>query len=139
MFGFASWQTPTAAASSSTLSLAGPLIGTTNYIAKYTPTGTGINNSQLYDTGTGVGISTTTPGAKLHIYNNSFSTDFLRMQSNGGYTFSLKTSNGGDLILKDETNTRELMNINPFTNRLVFPWYDVGIGTTTPGARLEVA
>ena len=67
MFGFASWQTPTAAASSSTLSLAGPLIGTTNYIAKYTPTGTGINNSQLYDTGTGVGIGTVTPGARLDI------------------------------------------------------------------------
>jgi hypothetical protein len=59
--GFATWQTPAAAPSTTTLGLAGPLVGTTNYIAKYTPTGTGINNSQLYDTGTGVGLGTITP------------------------------------------------------------------------------
>ncbi len=65
--GIATWQVPAAAPSTTTLGLAGDLIGTTNYIAKYTPTGTGINNSQLYDTGTGVGLGTITPGARLDV------------------------------------------------------------------------
>lgn len=52
---------PTAAVSNATLSLSGSLIGTPNYVAKYTPTGTGINNSQIYDNGTNVGIATATP------------------------------------------------------------------------------
>ena len=58
---------PTAAVSNATLSLSGSLVGTPNYVAKYTPTGTGINNSQIYDTGTGVGIGTITPGARLEV------------------------------------------------------------------------
>ena len=52
---------PAAAVSNSTLALSGALIGTPNYVAKYTPTGTGINISQIYDTGTGVGIGMITP------------------------------------------------------------------------------
>ena len=36
-------------------------------MAKYTPTGTGINISQIYDNGTNVGIATITPTAKLDI------------------------------------------------------------------------
>jgi hypothetical protein len=52
---------PTAAVSNATLSLSGALVGTPNYVAKYTPTGTGINNSQIFDNGTNVGIATSTP------------------------------------------------------------------------------
>ncbi len=58
---------PTAAVSNATLSLSGSLVGTPNYVAKYTPTGTGINNSQIYDDGTNVGVGTATPGARLEI------------------------------------------------------------------------
>jgi hypothetical protein len=53
--------------SNATLSLSGSLVGTPNYVAKYTPTGTGINNSQIYDNGTNVGIGTATPGARLEV------------------------------------------------------------------------
>ncbi len=53
--------------SSATLALSGSLIGIPNYVAKYTPTGTGINISQIYDNGTNVGIATITPGAKLEV------------------------------------------------------------------------
>jgi trimeric autotransporter adhesin len=59
--GLASWMTPTLVTSSETLALSGALVGTPNYIAKYTPTGTGINNSQIYDNGTNIGIGTITP------------------------------------------------------------------------------
>lgn len=37
--------------------------GTLNYIAKYTPNGTTINNSLLFDNGTSVGLGTITPDA----------------------------------------------------------------------------
>ncbi len=65
--GLASWVTPTVATASETLALSGALVGTTNYVAKYTPTGTGINNSQIYDNGTDIGIGTAIPGAKFDI------------------------------------------------------------------------
>jgi hypothetical protein len=65
--GLANWTVPSSGTSSDTLALSGALIGTTNYVSKYTPTGTGINNSQIYDNGTNIGIGTITPGAKLDI------------------------------------------------------------------------
>ena len=58
---------PTQAVSNATLSLSGSLVGTPNYVAKYTPTGTGINNSQIYDNGANVGVGTATPGARLEV------------------------------------------------------------------------
>ncbi len=41
--------------------------GTINFIPKWTG-GTTLGNSQIYDNGTNVGIGTTSPGYKLHIY-----------------------------------------------------------------------
>jgi hypothetical protein len=73
LFGFSSTGLPhcqiipTSAVSNATLSLSGDLVGTPNYVAKYTPTGTGINDSQIYDNGTNVGVGTATPGAKLEV------------------------------------------------------------------------
>lgn len=40
--------------------------GTTNYIAKFTA-GTSLGNSQIFDNGTNVGIGTTTPNVKLEV------------------------------------------------------------------------
>jgi len=44
--------------------------GTTNYITKWTGT-TSIGNSIIYDTGTNVGIGTTSPGGKLDIQTSA--------------------------------------------------------------------
>jgi hypothetical protein len=41
--------------------------GTTNYVAKYTPTGNVLGISQIFDNGTNVGIGTITPTSKLQI------------------------------------------------------------------------
>jgi hypothetical protein len=41
--------------------------GTLNYVPKFTPNGTTLGNSQLFDNGTFVGVGTTTPFAKMHI------------------------------------------------------------------------
>ncbi len=58
---------PVTPVSNTTLSLSGSLVGTPNYIAKYTPTGTGINNSQIFDDGSNVGIGTATPSSRLEV------------------------------------------------------------------------
>ena len=50
----------------------GNLRGTVGYVPKYGLTATGIVISQIYDTGTGVGIGTTTPIARLDV-NGSMS------------------------------------------------------------------
>ncbi len=43
--------------------------GTLNYMSKWTPDGTTIGNSQLFDNGTNIGLGTTSPNARLDISN----------------------------------------------------------------------
>lgn len=50
--------------------------GTLNYICKFTPNGTTINNSLLYDDGTSVGIGTNTPDASALLDLNSTTQGF---------------------------------------------------------------
>ena len=45
--------------------------GTLNYVAKWTPSGTTLGNSQIFDDGTNVGIGTTTPEEKTDIRGNT--------------------------------------------------------------------
>ncbi len=42
--------------------------GTLNYVAKFTPNGTTLGNSEIFDNGTMVGIGTITPLAQLHVH-----------------------------------------------------------------------
>jgi len=63
--------------------------GTINYVAKFTPNGTTISNSILYDTGTRLGIGTIVPSALLHI------------KSTSGITFRTETSTGSLLDIND--------------------------------------
>lgn len=41
--------------------------GTTSFLPKFTPSGTILGNSLIFDNGTGIGIGTATPGYKLHV------------------------------------------------------------------------
>lgn len=51
--------------------------GTINFIPKWTPSGTALGNSQLFDNGTNIGINTILPTAKVHILGaSSLSTDY---------------------------------------------------------------
>jgi hypothetical protein len=82
--------------SSATLSLSGWLVGTTNYIAKYTPTGSGINNSQIFDNGTNVGIATNTPAFKLDVaWTGSFNGIRLAVGAMTGYVLVSDTTGNG--------------------------------------------
>jgi len=57
--------------------------GTLNYIPKFTPNGTTLGNSQVFDNGTTVGIGTTSPAAKLNIlHTNGTGGLYLSNESN---------------------------------------------------------
>lgn len=45
----------------------GTVSGTTNYIAKFTPDGTSVGNSQMFENSNGIGIGTTTPQAPIDV------------------------------------------------------------------------
>jgi hypothetical protein len=65
---------------------AGTVSGTLNTIAKFTPNGTSVGNSLMFDNGTGVGIGTTTPTSKLAVISSSTTVPavFINMTSTTG-------------------------------------------------------
>ena len=69
--------------------------GTLNYVPKWTPDGTIIGNSLIFDNGTNVGISTTTPTSKLFVHGN-----FTDSTSTSGFaaTFINNDNGNGDGI-----------------------------------------
>ena len=64
------------------------LNGTTNYVAKYTPTGNVLGISQIFDDGSNVGIGTATPSSKLDIDLGGTSGSDIAIQTRGSIPFT---------------------------------------------------
>lgn len=108
--------------------------GTTNYVSKFT-SATTLGNSQLFDNGTNVGIGTTTPTQKLEVFGNIKLADGGQWNIIGALNQSLgiyasPNNLGEGIIFSTDNGTTAEMFIQDGGN--------VGIGTTTPGAKLEV-
>lgn len=120
--------------------------GTDNYIPRFNGT-TALENSQIYDNGTGVAVGTSTPhpaGVKFLIYEASTPTIVGYFQNNNsicytGYHSSTTTLNavrvgaqGNNLLfsVSSDGSPAERMRITSSGN--------VGIGTTSPYSKLHV-
>jgi hypothetical protein len=140
--------------------------GTTNYVTKWI-SGSAVGNSLIYDDGTNVGIGTTYPTQKLHVVGSQYTTGNITVGASGNYSnvnftrsdgaavggigwrsdgifyvgghpdYGSGAGNdvrvygfGANLFLGNSTSGDVLTITNAGK---------VGIGTTSPGAKLEVA
>jgi hypothetical protein len=112
--------------------------GTTNYVSKFTGSGT-IGNSQIFDNGTNVGIGTTSPTSYTNFttlsINNATAGGLIDLLQNGTSNFRILTSttsnmlNGvGNIPMVFHTNGTEKMRITA-AGRLL-------LGTTTESTYL---
>ena len=83
--------------------------GTLNYVAKFTPNGTSLGNSQIFDDGTYVGIGTASPTAKLMVVEGAPGAG----QNFGGIfkAHSSSTSNVAIYAVSDSSTAAGLNNI----------------------------
>lgn len=111
--------------------------GTTNYIPKFTSS-TAIGNSQIFDNGTNVGIGTTSPATNLEI---SGSGAIARITGTAGSIPQLQLSSGGivNWSLRSNVSSSAFAIFQDANERMrITSGGDVGIGTTSPGYKLDV-
>jgi len=75
---------------------------TNNQVVKYNTSESGATASIIYDNGTNVGISTSTPSAKLHVKGvDDTSSNYALKITNSGTTELLSAKNNGEIIIGD--------------------------------------
>jgi hypothetical protein len=110
--------------------------GTTNYIPKFTSS-SAIGNSQIFDNGTNVGIGTTSPTGKLEVASAASS-------SSVGFNVGTSVSPERGNLFYHTDGTGWKFNIGKFQSSTFTPQMtfqddgNIGIGTTSPGARLNI-
>ncbi|PHS03712.1 MAG: hypothetical protein COA88_15330, partial [Kordia sp.] len=129
--GLATWTTPGAGTSN----LAdGTAVGNTPY---WDGTKWAATSSNLFNNGTNVGIGTTSPTSQLDILGTTESRSRFRY---GSETAGLTIGNwSGEAYVYNELNTDLVFGTNSITRVRIKNDGNVGIGTDTPGAKLDVA
>ncbi len=125
--------------------------GTANYLSKFTA-GTTLGNSVVYETGSNIGIGTTSPSTKLHIVSSSstpLNIDgtagmYVGLYEAGIYRGYYGSYSGAapdvDFGTGGGNTTGSLhLAIQGSPSATITSAGNMGIGTTAPGAKLEVA
>jgi len=104
--------------------------GTLNYIPKWTPNGTTLGNSLIFDDGTNVGIGTTTPSYILDVAGVSRITDGVGTDQ--ALIIKSTGANGNRISFTDPSDTRlATVGLNPTTSQLLINnVQDPGVSTT---------
>jgi hypothetical protein len=120
--------------------------GTQNFVAKFDATGANIVNSSIFDTGTHVGIGTTSPAAPLHVNGDTLlvtSGTTAQVQFTGAFSSARFGQDFNGAFFASDTPGRA---VRFYTNNGTLNagmWItsssNVGIGTATPTQKLEVA
>ena len=126
--------------------------GTVDYVAKFTPDGTTLGNSVIFDDGSYVGIGTNSPAAALHVEHVA-GAGILNRSTAGFSSFDIDASNG-DAALRfaragvNQWNTRnrpaddyyEIFELGGGGSRFIIQdgTGNVGIANSSPTSKLSV-
>ncbi|MFN8244619.1 MAG: hypothetical protein U0X40_11250 [Ferruginibacter sp.] len=102
--------------------------GTTNFVPKWTPNGTTLGNSLIFDNGTNVGVGTSTPSYRLDVLHGG--STGMHVQSSSSFSVVDIDAQSGDAALRYMANGVNQWNVRnqPGTNNL--EWFEFGGGGT---------
>jgi len=119
--------------------------GTTNYVAKWTPSGTQLGIGLIYDNNSVVGIGTgASPSAsRLHVHSTSGNGNLRLTSASTGLlaTDGFSVSNDGttEVVMTQHENANWYFSTNGGSVAMtILPSTNVGVGTITPDAKFNV-
>ncbi len=123
--------------------------GTTNYMPKWTPSGTVLGNSQIFDNGTNIGVGTNTPAAPFHMYGdrytyygpNSTWAEYLQVGGNGRVTTGASVAATNGNLHLDAKNGTYATYLNWYSQNNIYlagQGGNIGVGTAVTNNMLQL-
>jgi len=104
----------------------------------YTPTDNIAKDWMVIKSGGNVGIGTSSPSAKLHLYANNSGNEYNTFFDTNSMNFETPTNGASYINKKDNGSLRFRMGANYNTVMTINNNGNVGIGTTSPSSQLDV-
>jgi hypothetical protein len=118
--------------------------GTTNYVARWTPSGTTLGIGLIYDNNSVVGIGTgsTPSNSRLHVHSTSGGGNLRLTSASTGQTdsdgFTISNDGGTSVTMAQNENSNWIFATNSLPAMTIIPNANVGVGTLTPANKLVV-